>query len=60
MYEVGLAHAFGRKPLLLWRERADALEELPFYLRPQRIATGSESALAEALKTYLAEARSGR
>jgi hypothetical protein len=61
MYEVGLAHAFGRKPLLLWQGPLETIgRELPFYLRPQRLAIGSGSELTEALKTYLTEARSGR
>ena len=60
MYEVGLAHALGRKPLLLWRGDAALMAEaLPFYLRPQRVATGSSKALTNALKSYLREARSG-
>ena len=59
MYEVGLAHACGRDPLLLWRGDAGALEkDLPFYLRPQRIvAQADPRAIAAALRRYLASAR---
>ena len=62
MYEVGLAHAFGRDPLLLWRGDAKSLEsQLPFYLRPQRIVFGTDPAqINEALKAYLDGVRSGR
>ena len=43
MYEVGLAHAYGREPLLLWRGQAqDAETKLPFYMKPQRIAFAAD------------------
>jgi nucleoside 2-deoxyribosyltransferase len=61
MYEVGLAHAVGRKPLLLWRGPTDTIDkDLPFYLRPQRVAAGAGATLTDAVKTYLKEARSGK
>ena len=61
MYEVGLAHAYGRKPLLLWRGSSDAMEQqLPFYLRPQRIACGGDADLLDAVTMYLGEATAGR
>jgi hypothetical protein len=55
MYEVGLAHAFGRDPLLLWRGDTAAMEKsLPFYLRPQRVVAHEDPGeIAAALKTYL-------
>jgi hypothetical protein len=61
MYEVGLAHAYGREPLLLWRGDDRSMKELlPFYLRPQRMVAGTETAaMVAALHKYLAGARSG-
>jgi hypothetical protein len=61
MYEVGLAHASGRKPLLLWRGDSETMEKrLPFYLRPQRIVCGSDEDLLEAVARYLGEVTAGR
>lgn len=61
MYELGLAHAYGREPLLLWRGESRTLADLlPFYLRPQRIApvTG-DAGISDAIKAYLAGVASG-
>jgi hypothetical protein len=63
MYEVGLAHAQGKKPppLLIWRADPDLLEtSLPFYLRPYRIASSKDQGgTLGALRDYLGEIRSG-
>jgi len=55
MYEIGLAHAFGLEPLLLWRGGARKIERsLPFYLKPQRIAVAANSkTVAKVVKQYL-------
>jgi hypothetical protein len=61
IYELGLAHAYGREPLLLWRGEGRRLADLlPFYLRPQRIASVSGHAgISDAVKAYLARVTSG-
>lgn len=61
MYEVGLAHAHSRAPLLIWHGDASRLEEsLPFYLKPQRIVSANEQGgVAEAVKEYLQSIREG-
>ena len=63
MYEVGLAHAQGKKPppLLIWRDEPDKLEALlPFYLRPYRIASSKDQGgTLGALRDYLEAIRSG-
>jgi hypothetical protein len=63
MYEVGLAHAQGKKPppLLIWRADPDLLEtSLPFYLRPYRIASSKDpGGTVGVLRDYLGEIRSG-
>jgi hypothetical protein len=53
MYEIGLAHAEGRSPLLL--HRGDL--SVPFYLRPHRIASGTDEELAAATKKYLQDVK---
>jgi hypothetical protein len=63
MYEVGLAHAQGKKPppLLIWRADPDLLEtSLPFYLRPHRIASSKDrGGTLGALRDYLEAIRNG-
>jgi hypothetical protein len=63
MYEVGLAHAQGKKPppLLIWRADPDLLEtSLPFYLRAHRIASSKDQGgTLGALREYLYAIRSG-
>lgn len=63
MYEVGLAHAQGKKPppLLIWRADPQLLEtSLPFYLRPYRIASSKDQGgTVGALRDYLDAIRSG-
>lgn len=55
MYEIGLAHAFGREPLLVFRGASAALEtKLPFYLRPQRVVWGNnEGEILESVRAFL-------
>jgi len=53
MYELGLAHAGGRSPLLLYR----GIPSLPFYLRPYRVASGTDEQLATATTTYLQDVK---
>lgn len=63
MYEVGLAHAQGKKPppLLIWRADPVLLDSsLPFYLRPYRIASSKDrGGTLGALRDYLNDIRSG-
>ncbi len=50
MYELGLAHAFGRSPLLL----CGSLKDLPFYLKLDRtLEIHDDTRLTEALAPYL-------
>ena len=63
MYEVGLAHAQGKRPapLLIWRADPGLLKtSLPFYLRPHRIASSKDlGGILGALRDYLEAIRSG-
>ena len=61
MYEIGLAHAYDREPLLLWRGQQEAAEtRLPFYLKPQRVAfVPGTKALLDAVREYLTSSAQG-
>jgi hypothetical protein len=63
MYEVGLAHAYGKKPppLLIWQGDTENLEaSLPFYLRPQRIASKKDPrGTMGAVREYLGAIKTG-
>jgi hypothetical protein len=63
MYEVGLAHAYGKKPspLLIWRADPKMLDSaLPFYLRPHRVASSKDhGGTLGAVREYLEALQSG-
>ena len=62
MYEVGLAHSFKKNPapLLIWSGAPEGIGELPFYLKPHRVATAKDAGgTMGAVREYLRSVKSG-